>query len=145
MTPIHSQWAQQKGRAALSKLRLLFVLVSLALGHQAAAADPAPAPPTAPSDNPRWLTRPDANDIGNVYPSNSKAQRTGGHVVMSCQVGASGSMTDCSIVSETPPDAAFGAAAIKLAPLFKLTPTTPSGKSVVGASIMIPLTFQPPS
>ena len=47
-----------------------------------------------------------------------------GRTTIKCTVTASGSLTDCSVTAETPPDYGFGDAALKLTRLFKVRPSS---------------------
>ena len=114
-------------------------------------SNPAGAAPDTPGlgaeriDRPHWVRRPDGDDVARVYPNPAYRSGVGGHVVMVCKVTADGSLTDCKVRSEQPVDFAFGVAAMNLAPKFKMSPTTADGKSVAGATVVIPITFQPPA
>ena len=57
---------------------------------------------------------------------------------------AQGTLTECSISAEDPPDQGFGTAALKMTRLFKMRPMTRDGNPVGGAAINIPLGFQLP-
>ena len=95
--------------------------------------------------NPDWIRRPDADDLTRYYPDRASRLNKGGHARMSCTVTASGTLTNCSIVSEDPADLGFGQAALDMAKLFKMRPQTRDGAAVGGASVLIPLTFNPPA
>jgi len=105
----------------------------------------APTPAVEPVSTPHWVRRPDGDDLARVYPSRAYRSGVGGHVVMDCEVTAAGTLSGCKVRSEQPADFGFGDAALKLVPDFKMSPTTADGKSVAGASIVIPITFQPPA
>ena len=92
---------------------------------------------------PTWVLKPDYRDMQRYYPGRAVRMRQGGEVRMVCSVTVEGGLTACSIDSETPADFGFGAAALKLAPLFRMQPATVNGQTVGGASIIIPIRFEP--
>jgi protein TonB len=67
-----------------------------------------------------------------------------GKASISCMVNAKGTLENCSVVSEDPPDMGFGDAAMKMTKLFKMRPATKDGQPVNGQSVRIPLRFQIP-
>jgi protein TonB len=117
-------------------------------------ADPAPlpqsfTPPQPPADpprapdirNPTWLKRPGPNEFARFYPD--RAQRLGqeGSATITCAVTAAGALTGCRLVRETPEDYGFGAATLKLAQYFKMSPRTVDGQPVEGGQVTIPIRF----
>lgn len=63
---------------------------------------------------------------------------------MACRVKLAGTLAGCRITSETPADAGFGAAALKMSQRFKLRPMTREGKPVAGGTVNIPIQFALP-
>ena len=49
-----------------------------------------------------------------------------------CAIGADGFLTDCKLVSETPPGSGYGALQLKLAPLERFYPFTEEGFPATG-------------
>lgn len=92
--------------------------------------------------NPRWIARPTGEQMARAYPNRALSDGTEGSATLQCAVTARGSLTDCSVLSETPGGQGFGRAAMQLSRHFRLSPRTVDGQAVEGALVTIPLTFQ---
>lgn len=130
--------------------------VQIKIAFQGAAPTPTAAAPTAaPTDAAAakaaaaikelpWAGGPTPEQLEKAFPPAAKAAGVSGRSTIACKVNAAGEMTDCKVVSEEPSAAGFGAAALSVAPFFKLKPKTDSGRSVEGATIRIPLVWTAP-
>lgn len=73
------------------------------------------------------------------------AAQTKGHASINCRVGADGRLSDCRVVSETPPGRGFGQAALRMAGRIRINPRTRSGRPTAGARVTIPIPFRGPA
>ncbi len=94
--------------------------------------------------NPDWLKRPQPEDLLAVWPMEAFRRGQGGRAVIQCKLSTAGALFDCKVVSETPPGAGFGAAAIALTPQLLMKPATRNGVAYVFEGIRIPINFEQP-
>lgn len=76
-------------------------------------------------------------------PSAQAGDAAEGSVLLSCIVQVNGTVKDCKVEEESPKDAGFGEAALKLTPQFRMKPQIVGGKPVGGARVRIPMVFKP--
>lgn len=103
--------------------------------------EPVAAPPPKVIQNPKWISKPSSDQLARWYPLDALEKGVGGRVVMACQVTAAGSVTNCAVTSEDPAGEGFGAASVKLARYFKMSPRTEDGAPVEGGMVNITLRF----
>jgi protein TonB len=72
--------------------------------------------------DPRWLSQPTAEEMSRLYPQTAIDRDLTGDVSLMCAVVATGKLTDCKVMRETPAGAGFGQAAVKLSAYFRMTP-----------------------
>jgi TonB family protein len=137
---------------------LLAALAAAALGSSALAAEAPGAPRSddAQSDdsdalpvegvitNPDWVQLPSADELAEYYPPMASAMGVEGRVVMQCKVTSLGAVESCRIVQQTPMGIGFGAAALMMAPSFRMKPMSLNGVPVSGAAVTIPIHFALP-
>jgi len=106
----------------------------------------APTPPTPPIviHHADWEKMPNGRTFRAFYPKAARKSRIDGRVTMLCGILATGALTKCSTVDEAPLGWGFGDAALGLASEFRMKRVTPSGQSVAGGTITIPMVFKVP-
>lgn len=101
----------------------------------------AQTPPELPVGEIRWLSRPSGGDIAKYYPDSASRRGISGWMLLVCGVKIDGRLTRCRAAAEAPTGQNFGKAGLAMSKLFQMTPMTPSGRSVEGAVVQIPLTM----
>ena len=91
--------------------------------------------------NPTWISKPTGAQMERAFPVRAMEAGIGGKVVVQCAVTVSGTLTGCSVASETPAGKGFGAAALRLSKYFRMSPRTIDGRPVEGALVSVPITF----
>lgn len=125
------------GVAAVAAVIAVASVVSLAR----AEAAPLPPEPPAVAARPEWAERPTGGDIARYYPAQARRNGVEGRATISCSVQASGALSACTIVSETPPGMGFGAAAIAMAgSRFRMVGRPPSAEP--DPVVRIPVVFE---
>jgi protein TonB len=125
--------------------------------EEAVPAPPAPSTPTeaAPSSDgevlstqpisisePHWLQRP--RGLDRYYPTRAREAGVEGSVLLDCAVTTIGAL-QCAVVSETPANWGFGAAARRMSEAYRMAPATRDGQPVEGRYRMrIPFTLRAP-
>jgi len=105
---------------------------------------PEPPKPVPVITQPDWVRKPTADQLMRAYPSAAEARGIGGMAELSCLVRVDGSLTGCSVTSETPGNQGFGRAAVSLSRYFRLSPRTVDGQAVDGARVTMAIRFDLP-
>lgn len=108
-----------------SALSIIFVLAV----SRPVSADPPLQP--AQITMPNWLNKPNGDNFISYYPLRAKMLGKEGGVDLNCTVTAAGTLTDCTVVEDTP-GYGFGDATLQIAKLFQMKPKTIDGQPVAG-------------
>jgi len=110
--------------------------------HLPISFDPTVLAAAAPAvGKPTWVRIPDEAQIKAAFADVKETATV--RARLACTVQAGGAVGACSVVSETPEGKGAGAAAMKLAPTFRLSTWSNEGLPVVGGSVVIPLRYEP--
>jgi len=88
------------------------------------------------SPRPGLAQLPNADAMAALYPDAAARANVTGRAQFRCTVTSDGGLTDCVIVSESPPAYGFGDATLKLAKLLRMEPVGPDGASTAGQSLV---------
>ncbi len=116
---------------------VLFLAAALATAEPPAATKP------AVFVGPEWARIPTLSEMEDSYPRLAWMIGVEGKAALRCTLEVSGRVDDCTVVSETPALMGFGDAALKVSPLFRLTPATLDGVPVA-SSVVVPINFRLP-
>jgi len=119
---------------------MMIALMALALG---AAAPQASVQAPTPMTEVLYDRMPTRREVVEAYPSRAWNHRASGMAVISCAVTADGRLSDCLAKSEDPSGEGFAAAALRLAPRFRIKPAH-EGQSIAGGRIEVPVRFLMP-
>jgi TonB family protein len=100
---------------AATAVATLVMLIGLTAGPATAAEEPAPS--TCTKD---LIRSPLKEDLYAYFPARARAQGISGRSVMRCHVTLEGTLRDCAIIEENPPNEGFGEALLSLAPKFRV-------------------------
>lgn len=89
-----------------------------------------------------WERKPTGEQLWNAYPREARGKRIAGRAMLICKVEAAGRLTDCTTDFVEPAGFGFGAAALKVAPIFRMQ-TRFNGRPTVGSTVHIPVIFAP--
>ena len=87
-----------------------------------------------------WIYRPSDAELRRFWPPDAVRDRISGRAVLACQVPRSGRPERCWVVSETPADMGFGAAAVRMSPLFRIKPVLRNGR-VLPVPVIVPIAY----
>lgn len=87
-----------------------------------------------------WLHYPTPWETQEYWPASAIQAKISGRAVLSCTVRRPGPPKSCRLLSETPPDAGFGPAALRMTPIFRISPVM-RDKKVADIDVLVPVIF----
>lgn len=93
---------------------------------------------------PRWEVGPPADFSGRNFPERALRLERNGMAILKCAHDESGALSQCRVLSETPPDLGFGNEAVRLARRARLRATLPDGSALKAGEITFPVPFRIP-
>jgi protein TonB len=91
---------------------------------------------------PQWISQPSPEQMARHYPERALEREIQGRAVLQCRVTASGQVTACTVAGQTPANAGFGEAALKVSRYFRMSPQTEDGRPVEGAEVRVAVMFR---
>ncbi len=88
------------------------------------------------------LRRPTDAETADLYPAEARRHAKQGQAVVSCEIGLSTRLENCTVTSEDPPGFGFGAALLKATPYYRIQPPAVNGEPVPHVKISIPMRFE---
>lgn len=88
-----------------------------------------------------WVKLLSWTDIHRFHPASALARGVSGRAVITCQVHRSKHAYNCNVRSETPPGERFGAAAVAMAPLYRIEPRRVDGKAIDDGRVIFTVNF----
>lgn len=128
------------GETAINTTTLTFDMPVLKPVEDVAPARPQPRPP-AVITRPRWASQPSAAQMTRAYPDRAITNGISGTASLNCLVSAAGTLSNCSVTSETPRGQGFGRAAGGLTQFFRMSPGTVDGQAIDGARVAFTVRF----
>jgi TonB family protein len=90
-----------------------------------------------------WARAPSLAEVAAAYPARAQARKVGGRAILFCNFTREGRLQTCSTIAEEPRGDGFAAAARKLTKDFQAFTQTADGKGLGGASVQLPVSFDP--
>ena len=87
-----------------------------------------------------WLHYPTPWETQEYWPASAIQAKISGRAVLSCTVRRPGPPKSCRLLSETPAGAGFGPAALRMTPIFRISPVM-RDKKVADIDILVPVIF----
>ncbi len=100
-------------------------------------------PPRLPAviTRPQWASQPSAAQMSRAYPERALDDGVSGSAALLCTVSAAGTLSNCSVTSETPSNRRFGNAAMGLTRYFRMQPGAVNGQAIDGARVSFTVRF----
>ncbi len=91
--------------------------------------------------NADWVLRPDGAAFQRLFPLAARKEHLSGRSTMQCDIAASGFLSNCRIVEETPQGKGFGEATLKLSRFFMMVPAVLDGHTKDDSKVDVPVNW----
>jgi len=98
-----------------------------------------------PTAGPVWISRPNGEQVAQVYPRKALEEQLSGNVVLNCIWSEGGRPTECVVENEAPTGAGFAEAGLALSKGFYAKAVLTDGTPIAGRPYRLPIRFVPPT
>jgi TonB family protein len=100
------------------------------------------ARPPSVVTNPRWLSVPSPGTMALLYPTKAVRDHVAGFALVECKIQLDHTLTNCTVLEETPPRYGFGEATVRFLRKARMAPRTVDGVPCAGSTVRYPMQWR---